>query len=217
MTTDGPVQLLSLRWALAAVQESGEEPAKDQLARVLGWSGTTWDQHIARGRWSLSNAQVEQLTKAWNDEHPWGRRTGRHLDENAWLSPLYHLWLRTPKMVLAANLEYLCAQRSRGVKAWLAEQLHMPPSTVARWAHWQRDGEDVRCPPRTKHDVLKTVFGLSPNTDLLADPLFLGRDAMRDDLVRAHAEHLLGKLSGKALQAEVLRLQERVETYVDHG
>jgi hypothetical protein len=213
MQADGTTQLLSLVWALEATKQIPRATVRERLAAALGWSVEQWDQQVARSGWSLTHDQVVVLTRTWNETTGWGQMTGCMLDEGTWLAPVYEVWLRTPKMVLAANLDHLFRQKGRGAKAWLAKALELPPTTVAKWANWQRDGDRVRCPPRTKHDNLKAAFGLPANTNLHEAPLFLGREAVQDEYLRRDATSLLAKLSGKALKREVQRLQARVEVY----
>lgn len=210
MLPSGSDQILSLEWALENIANLSRDEAIASTVAVIGitdsqWAAcvkdTTW--HIGDGRWGDPCNQIESR---WNQR--FAKVTNSWLDENSWHTPLWQLWLRDPKMVFAANLNYLISRQGRGTYSRLARFLGRSTTTASKWGRWREEGRKVRVPPSTAMPKLLEYFELKPSCDLYQEPLFLARAEIEDSLLRIEGKHYLNCLSGIHLKQAVERLRE---------
>lgn len=210
---NGSQQALSLAWALREVADFEAEHAVEAACRVFGMPRDEWAACVTDPSWFVGERWNgrENIESLWNSQ--FARLTDRWLDEDAWHAPLWQLWLVNPKMVLAANLDYLIKARGRGTVEELAKATDKNRSTVSKWGRWRVEGEDVRGPPSTSHPKILEFFGLKPSLDLTMAPLFLGLSEAKDDILRNQGRHYLDCLSGEHLEQAIERLREESARY----
>jgi hypothetical protein len=208
-TPTGSEQLLSLKWALENVGGLSLEEATNELCQLVGLDGGEWLDVVSDDDWFIGDARYrtrEQIEAAWNRR--FASSTGVRLDDDAWHSPLWELWLTSSRMVYAANLEHLIRSQGRGAVARLAKATGRPPHTVSKWGRWRKGSKDVRLPPGTIRPTILDFFGLPLATDLERDPIFLGRGELRETMMRVTGRHYLESLRGDFLKQAVERLRE---------
>jgi hypothetical protein len=209
MTPGGWEQALSLAWALEAVGSFSREQAISSAEDLFGLEAGSWNRYVTDRTWFIGDRRVrgrEQIEAKWNQQyaavsHVW-------LDEDSWHSPLWSKWLPTPKMTLAANLEYLIKLRGRGTVGKLASFMGRSKTTASKWAHWKDEGDKVRVPPTTDLPRVLEFFSLGASVDLYRVPLFLGEAQVKDELQRIRGRHFLDCLSGEHLRQAVNALGE---------
>lgn len=209
MTPRGWEQALSLAWALENIAGLTREDAVRATSELFGFEADQWQTWIADSSWFVGDGRCntrEQIELKWNERY--ARATEVWLDEDAWHAPLWQLWLQDPKMVCAANLTYLIELQGWGAVRRLAEAVGRSITTASKWGRWREEGRKVRIPPRTEMPKLLDFFGLGATVDLYAEPLFLGRSEIQDDLKRIEGKHYLDTLSGEFLRQAVDRLRE---------
>ncbi len=209
MSPTGSEQVLSLCWALQAVADFSEEDAIVAAREVFGIEPDDWQTCVTDRSWFIGDPRWnsrEEIERRWNQRH--SHATGIWLDEDAWHLPLWQLWLTHPKMILAANLNYLVKLNGRGTVVGLAKATGRGQSTASKWGRWKDEGRKVRVPPRTILPKVLEFFGLKPSCDLHRDPLFLGQSAMRDAVLRARGKQYLETLSGENLALAVNQLRD---------
>lgn len=209
MTPRGWEQALSLVWALENIAGLTREDAVRVTCELFGFEADQWQTWIADSSWFVGDSRCntrEQIERRWSERFE--RATGVGLDEDAWHSPLWRLWLWEPKMVCAANLTYLIKLQGRGVVTRLAKAVGRNSTTASKWGRWREEGSKVRVPTRREMPKLLEFFGLGATVDLYAEPLFLGRSQIQDDLKRIEGKHYLDTLSGEFLRQAVDRLRE---------
>ena len=205
----GSEQALSLAWALENVADYEKDAALSAACALMGIPEDDWERCVADRSWFVGDPRWngrEKIERRWNER--FAHRTKVRLDEDVWHTPLWQQWLTTPKMVLAANLSHLMQIRGRGATAELARATKRNPSTISRWGNWQEKGPKVRVPPSTAVAKILDFFGLPASIDLTREPLFLGRDDVRDALYRQEGKHYLDCLSGEHLRQAVDKLRE---------
>lgn len=214
MSPNGSEQVLSLVWALKQVAGFEADEAVRAVANLFGIAEENWQACVRDSSWYVGDPRWrarEQIAAGWNDRY--ARSTDVWLDEDVWHRPLWELWLRNEKMVFAANLEYLISLGGRGTVARLARFTGRTRSTVSKWARWKQKGEDVRVPPRTILARLLEFFELQPTLDLYREPLFLGRNELRDAMLRVQGRHYIESLTGDSLSHAIELLREESARY----
>jgi hypothetical protein len=209
MTPGGWEQALSLAWALETAVNFSREQAVASAQDLFGIKADSWDSYVTNRDWFVGDQRMrsrEQIESQWNQQ--FAKASNVWLDEDSWHLPLWQLWLPVPKMVLAANLEYLIKLRGRGVVSQLATFMGRSKTTASKWAHWKDEGEKVRVPPSTDLPRVLEFFGLGATVDLYRVPLFLGEALAEDQLQRNKGKHFLDCLSGEHLRQAVKALGE---------
>ena len=211
MTPCGAEQTLSLAWALQSVGGCSQAEAFSAVREMFGFRDEVWPGVLNEWSWFIGDERFhrrsrEKIQETWNQR--FAALTGVSLDEESWLLPLWTQWLKTPKMIFAANLEYLIASRGRGAVAGLARAVGRRTETASKWAKWKEQGKKVRVPPSTAVPNILDFFGLPATFDLYAEPIFLGRDEIRDAVNRSRGKHYLDNMSGRNLAQAVERLGE---------
>ena len=212
MNPSGSEQVLSLKWALEQVANLESTLAIKAVSYLVGIRPSQWEFCVTDDSWFTGNApfkKQEEIESLWNERY--ARMTNIWLDEDAWLNPLWRLWLPEPKMILAANLNYLFELKGHGSRTQLATFMGRNPASVSRWGNWQKDGPKVRVPPETVFPLILEFFHLNPTFKMTEEPLFLGRSQIHDELVRFQGMHYLGKLSGDYLRQGVRLLKEEAD------
>lgn len=205
----GSEQVLSLAWALEQIAKFDRDDAIRATREICGISSAEWEPCVDDRTWYIGDprwydrARIESL---WNDR--FSRPTRVWLDEDAWHQPLWRLWLTTPKMVLAANLNYLMEAGGRGTVAQLAEFAGRNRTTASKWGRWTEEGPNVRVPPTTAMPRILEFFELRPTCDLSQEPLFLRCSEIHEAVLRIQGKHYLDCLSGDHLTQAVDRLRE---------
>jgi hypothetical protein len=202
----GSEQILSLAWALEAVADFSPEAAIQALCATAGLRRADWALRVDDPGWFIGDRDREDLEKNWNER--FATRTGVWLHEDDWHLPLWQRWLPHPKMVFAANLEYLIKRGKHGTVTELAKFTSRDRTTVSKWGDWKKQGLKVRLPPRPLLPKILAFFDLPATVDLSAEPLFLGRAAIKDVMLRNQGKHFLECLSGEYLRQAVERLRE---------
>ena len=185
------------------------EDAIDALCKLFGVSREQWDALVVDNAWYVGDSRLsgrEQIEILWNQR--FASTTGAWLNEDSWCSPLWELWLRTPRMVCSANLEHLLRMAGRGSPTRLARATNRPSQTVSRWVRWRQDGDSVRLPPKTIRPAVLSFFGLPADLDLEREVLFLAKDELRESILRSEGRHYLESLRGPFLEQAVRRLRE---------
>ncbi len=209
MTPGGWEQALSLTWALEAAGNFTREQAIASAEDLFGIEAGTWNRYVTDRSWFIGDRRVrsrEQIESKWNQQ--FATVSNAWLDEDSWHSPLWQKWLPTPKMTLAANLEYLIKLRGRGAVGQLATFMGRSKTTASKWAHWKDEGEKVRVPPSTDLPRVLEFFSLGASVDLYRVPLFLGEAQFKDEVQRNMGRHYLDCLSGEHLRQAVNALGE---------
>lgn len=204
MTTPGSEQALSLNWALQAAGGHSSDEAMGQTCDLFGVLPEQWARLAADDSWFVGDPRWrrrEDIEARWNARH--ASATNVWLDENSWHMPLWQRWLRSEKMVLAANLEYLTKLRGRGTVGQLADFIGRNRTTASKWAKWKEEGEQVRVPPSTSLPKILDFFDLPASLNLHQEPLFLGRAQVRDAVLRVSGRHYLDCMSGDCLRQAV--------------
>jgi hypothetical protein len=205
----GSEQILSLAWALENVGGFTDDDAVTAVCDVLGTEIVNWKTHASDASWFIGDRRWnsrEQIEAKWNAR--FAILTNAWLNEDAWHTPLWRLWLSERRMVFAANLAYLIKLQGRGTVARLAKFVGRSKTTASKWGRWKDEGRKVRIPPSTVVPRVKEFFGLSSSCDLYSEPLFLGRTEIRDALLRIEGTYRLSRLSGEHLYHAVNRLRE---------
>jgi len=205
----GSEQVLSLKWVLENVANLNSEDAMQATCEVFGIAVKNWQKLIEDASWYVGDSRLyshEKIQSIWNRR--FSSLTNIWLDEDVWHAPLWELWLRSPKMIFAANFSYLKEVGGRGTVVGLAKFIGRNVTTVSKWGRWQEEDRKVRLPPSTVYPKVVEYFDLKPSCDLSKEPLFLGRDAIQDALLRIEGKHYLECLSGEHLGQAVDRLRE---------
>ena len=211
MTPSGAEQALSLAWALQSVGGYSQVEAFLAVREMFGFRDEVWPGVLDEWSWFIGDERChrrsrEQIQETWNQR--FAPQTGVYLDEESWLLPFWAQWLKTPKMIFAANLEYLIASRGRGAVADLARAVGRRVETPSKWAKWNEQDKKVRMPRSTAMPKILDFFGLPATFDLYDEPIFLGREEIRDAVNRSRGKHYLDNMSGKHLAQAVERLSE---------
>ncbi len=209
MTPGGWEQALSLAWALEAVGNFSREQAISSSEDLFGFESGGWNRFVTDRGWFIGDRRFrsrEQIESKWNQQ--FASVSTVWLDEDSWHLPLWKKWLSTPKMTLAANLEYLLKLRGRGAVGQLAAFMGRSKTTASKWARWRDEGEKVRIPPSTDLPRVLEFFSLGASVDLYRVPLFLGEAQAKDELQRIRGKHFLDCLSGEHLRQAVNSLSE---------
>lgn len=209
MTPSGSEQILSLRWALKETAGLKDKGLKKAVCDLVGLKPSEWESLMIDDSWFIGDSRwhsPEVIASLWNERY--ARLSKVWLDDEAWLTPLWQLWLPEKKMIFAANLNYLFHLQGRGSRTRLAKFIGRNPTTSSRWGNWQKEGSKVRIPPQTAVLGILDFFQLPARFDLTQDPLFLGRSDVHDDLQRIRGRHYLASLRGRYLEQAVERLRE---------
>ena len=201
-------------WALKNVAGFSEEDAVQAVCGVLGMERGRWKDYVRDRSWFVGDPHCrsrEEVEVAWNQRL--ARLTNVWLDEDVWHAPLWQLWLKDQRMVLAANLSYLIELRGRGTVGRLAKFTGRDRTTVSKWGRWKEEGLNVRVPPSTVIPKILEFFDLKPTCDLYQEPLFLGLAEIHEAVLRNEGRHYLDSLSGEHLRQAVERLREESARY----
>lgn len=208
-TPCGSEQVLSLAWALENIADFAQEDAVKAICEVFDIELAHWGACIEDRSWFVGDSRWnsrERVESKWNER--FSKVTNAWLDEDAWHTALWQLWLPDRKMVFAANLAYLIKVQGRGTVARLAKFAGRNTTTASKWGRWKEEGRKVRIPPATVVPLVLEFFGLKPSCDLYREPLFLGRAEIHDAVMRIEGKHYIDCLSGEHLRQAVDRLRE---------
>jgi hypothetical protein len=209
MLPKGSEQLLSLTWALEKVADFSQDEAIKAVCEIFGIKRNHWDSCIQDNDWFVGDNRwnsCELVESKWNAR--FSGLTNTYLDEDVWHMPLWQLWLKDPKMVLAENLMYLIKIQGRGTVVKLAKFTGRNITTASKWGRWLEEGRKVRVPPTTLIPKILEFFELKPTCDLYHESLFLGRASIQDAMLRIKGKHYLDCLSGDYLKQAINSLQE---------
>ena len=210
----GAEQALSLVWALKNFADLSEQEGEQAVCGMFGIDVNQWRDLARDGSWfvgDLRGYNREKIEAKWNQR--FAGLTGVWLNEDVWHTPLWQLWLKDQRMVLAANLSYLIKIEGHGTVGQLAEFTGRDRSTISKWGRWKEEGSKVRVPPATIMPRILEFFGLKPTCDLSREPLFLGLAEINDVVLRSAGRHYLNCLSGEHLNQAVERLREESARY----
>lgn len=214
MPPSGAEQALSLVWALKNVADFSEQEGERAVCDVFGIDYNQWRDLVRDSSWFVGDSRShnrEKIEAKWNQR--FARLTGVWLNEDVWHMPLWQLWLKDQRMVLAANLSYLIKIEGHGTVGQLAEFTGRDRTTVSKWGRWKEKGAKVRVPPSTILPRILEFFRLKPTCDLSQEPLFLGLAEIHDVVLRSEGRHYLNCLSGEHLNQAVERLREESARY----